>query len=217
MTNAERQARFRQRRKAELEALRNGSNGEAPDTTLRNDGMTVTVSEEWRKGLAEAEQILGIPAGEYADFLMRLGQEAFNRKFQHGLTNEIAWWLIRMHSKYPDTFNVGSWEGSCNYLALDKLYEDRGVPVGKYQEWKDAGSPRKQIDREAELAALKALHKRAKRLGYRLKTVNGARSGYQLSNGSGGIGGSLEYLNKRLDRVEAGLPLVAQEEWSPVT
>jgi hypothetical protein len=26
-----------------------------------------------------------------------------------------------MHSKYPDTFDINSWEGSCGPLSIDKL------------------------------------------------------------------------------------------------
>jgi hypothetical protein len=46
------------------------------------------------------------------------------------MPNSIAFWLIEMHSKYPDAFNVGAREGSCSGRALDKL-----VPIGKYREW----------------------------------------------------------------------------------
>jgi hypothetical protein len=104
--------------------------------------VTVTVGDVWRESLARSAEILGVPADEYAEFLMQLGQLAFNSKFQsmrapaaRGLSNDIAWWLVKMHSKYPDTFNVGAWEGSCNALAIDKLYAERGVPIGKFEEW----------------------------------------------------------------------------------
>jgi hypothetical protein len=66
---------------------------------------------------------------------MWLGGRAFHMKFQNGLTNDIEWWLIEMHSKYPETFNTGAWEGSCTDLAIDKLYAERGIRIGKYQEW----------------------------------------------------------------------------------
>ena len=51
---------------------------------------------------------------------------------------------IKMHSKYPGTFNVRSWEGSCTDLGIDKLYAERGVPVGGYQEWRAAEASKKR-------------------------------------------------------------------------
>jgi hypothetical protein len=115
----------------------------AETAAIADDGngrMTVTIGDGWREPLAKSAEYLGVPADEYAEFLVQLGQRTFNSKFQsmrapaaHGLSNNIAWWLIEMHSKYPDTFNVGSWEGSCGYLAIDKLYAERGVPIGKFR------------------------------------------------------------------------------------
>jgi hypothetical protein len=84
-------------------------------------GMTVTLNEQWREPLAQSAEYLGIPAAEYIDFLLQLGMAAFNRKFQKGLTSQISWWLVEMYNKYPETFNVGSWEGSCGMLSIDKL------------------------------------------------------------------------------------------------
>ena len=82
---------------------------------------------------------------------MELGLRAFNRALrlslrinqkgdfeQPAMPNGIAWWLVEMHSKFPDTFNVGSWEGSCGHLTIDKLYAVRGVPIGKFREWQQA-------------------------------------------------------------------------------
>jgi hypothetical protein len=48
-----------------------------------------------------------------------------------GLTknSEIERWLVEMHSKYPDTFNVGAWEGSCDYHSIDKLRARHGIPT----------------------------------------------------------------------------------------
>jgi hypothetical protein len=86
-----------------------------------SNSLTFTLKEEWREPMARTEKYLGVPAAEYVDFLLRLGEAAFNRKFQKGLTNQIEWWLVEMHSKYPNTFNVGSWEGSCGRLSIDKL------------------------------------------------------------------------------------------------
>ena len=116
-----------------------------------NGGVTVTLPEDWREELPKAAKYIGVPEGELAGFLMELGLRAFNRALrlsprmnkdgnveQPAMPNGIAWWLIEMHSKYPDTFNVGSWEGSCGYLAIDKLYAARGVPIGKFREWQQA-------------------------------------------------------------------------------
>jgi hypothetical protein len=146
MTAAERQ----RRRREKLAESRNESQNIESRNESRN-GVTITVGDRWREPLANSAGLLGVPAGEYADLLMALGQDAFNRKFQSGLTNEIAWWLIEMHSKYPDTFNVGSWEGSCGHLAIDKLYEARGIPVGKFQEWEA-----ERTAKEDEIAKKKA-------------------------------------------------------------
>ncbi|MEY9131925.1 hypothetical protein ACVMII_000793 [Bradyrhizobium diazoefficiens] len=116
-----------------------------------NGRMTVTIGNEWREGLPKSADYIGVPEGEFASFLMELGLRTFNRALRLSprmnkdgnvafpeMPNTIAWWLIEMHSKYPDTFNVGSWEGSCGYLAIDKLYAARGVPIGKYREWQQA-------------------------------------------------------------------------------
>jgi hypothetical protein len=142
LSNAERQRRYIPRLKARRAT--HGGNG----------GMTVTLPEDWREDLPKGAGYIGVPEGEFASFLMVLGIRAFNRALrlsprvnQKGnvvsveypaMPNTIAWWLIEMHSKYPDTFNVGSWEGSCGPLAIDKLYAQRGVPIGKYREWKQA-------------------------------------------------------------------------------
>ncbi|WP_426615365.1 DUF3102 domain-containing protein [Bradyrhizobium sp. McL0616] len=117
-------------------------NTDTPPTS--SPGLTVTLKEDWSEGLIKFGSYLGVPVAEYVDFLLVLGLRSFNRKFQSGLTSTIEWWLIEMHSKYPDTFNYGSWEGSCGHLAIDKLYAARGIPLGKFQEW------------EAEQAAAKA-------------------------------------------------------------
>jgi hypothetical protein len=138
----------------ELEAARANSSPVA--ASIVADGkMVVEIDEGWRDGLASASEALGIPEGEYADFLMQLGNTAFNRKIQSGLSNRIEWWLIEMHSKYPDTFEVSAWEGSCGHLAIDKLYERRGIPVGKYQEWKAERDAKENeaAEKKAELAA----------------------------------------------------------------
>src|SRR5258707_4843191 len=94
MTAAERQ----RRRREKLAESRNESQNIESRNESRN-GVTITVGDRWREPLANSAGLLGVPAGEYADLLMALGQDAFNRKFQSGLTNEIAWWLIEMHSK----------------------------------------------------------------------------------------------------------------------
>jgi hypothetical protein len=119
--------------------------------TTKRSGFTVTVSDEWRSLFAEASENLGVPVNEIADFCLGWGWDGLNSKFQSGLSNRIEWWLVKMHSKYPDTFNVGAWEGSCMNLAIDKLYAARGIPVGKYQEWRA-----KQDAKEAETANRKA-------------------------------------------------------------
>ena len=93
-----------------------------------NNGMIIDVNEEWRQPLVSSGKYLGVPVAEYVDFLLVLGEAAFNRKFQKGLTSQIGWWLVEMHSKYPDTFNVGSWEGSCGHLSIDNLRAKHGAP-----------------------------------------------------------------------------------------
>jgi hypothetical protein len=163
-------------------------------------GYTVTIEEHWRQPLADAEENLGIPAHEFVSFIMWLGNQAFNRKFQSGLNNHIAWWLIEMHSKYPDTFNASSWEGSCGELALDRLYEDRGIPVGKYAEWKAAGAKAKPVDQEA----IADLRKRAKRFGLKMRVKNGVTTVYELTSSDGfGRTGTLQSAIKHLDDIEA--------------
>jgi hypothetical protein len=177
-------------------------------------GVTVTIDEIWRAPLARMAEYLGVPADEYANFLMYLGGLVFG-KFQKGLSNDIAWWLIEMHSKYSDTFNVSSWEGSCGHLAIDRLYAERNVPVGKYQEWKAAGSPGMSKEEQERLQkALAVIRKRAKRQGLKLEVKSGAVTTYWLTNDGGtGAGGSIEAVGKILDRVEAGLPIV---DWEAV-
>jgi ParB-like chromosome segregation protein Spo0J len=93
-----------------------------------NNGMIIDINEEWREPLVSSGKILGVPTAEYIDILLLLGSAAFNRKFHKGLTSHIKWWLVEMHSKYPDTFNVGSWEGSCGHLSIDNLRAQRGTP-----------------------------------------------------------------------------------------
>jgi Spy/CpxP family protein refolding chaperone len=177
-------------------------------------GVTVTIDETWRAPLARMAEYLGVPADEYANFLMHLGGLVFGRKFQKGLSNDIAWWLIEMHSKYSDTFNVSSWEGSCGHLAIDRLYAERNVPVGKFQEWKAAGSPGMSKEEQERLQkALAVIRKRAKRLGLKLEGKSGAVTTYWLTDNSGSAGGSIETVGKMLDRVEAGLPMV---DWEAV-
>jgi hypothetical protein len=95
------------------------------------------IKDDHRKGLDKASEYLGVPAPEILEFVLFLGWEAFNRKFQSGLTSRIEWWLVEMHSKYPDTFNVYAWEGSCGGLSIENLYSARGIPVGKYREWEE--------------------------------------------------------------------------------
>jgi hypothetical protein len=117
------------------EARFDGGPDAEPTFTLEEEskpatnGLTVTLNEEWREPLARTEEYLGIPAAEYVDFILCLGETVFNRKFQKGLTSQIECWLVDMHGKYPDTFNAGSWEGSCGHLSIDKLRAKyAGVP-----------------------------------------------------------------------------------------
>jgi hypothetical protein len=132
MSGAERVRRYRLKHvtKPVTEQAGNGSQPPGP-----------TVSDGWRKASIKWGEALGVPPSEIIDMLLERGSASFNRKFQHGLDNATEWWLIKMHSKYPDTFDYDAWEGSCGDLAIDKLYAKRGIPVGKYWE------------REAEWAA----------------------------------------------------------------
>jgi hypothetical protein len=96
---------------------------------------TIPVSCEWMLGLRVTAENFGVPASELVDLLLQIGMNSFNRAIRGTGSNTVSWWLIEMRSKYPDTFNVRAWENSCHVLAIDKLYAERGVPIGKYQEW----------------------------------------------------------------------------------
>jgi hypothetical protein len=115
--------------------------------------------------------------------------EAFGRAFQRDLSNRAAWWLIEMHSKYPDTFNAGAWEGSCGPLSIDKLYACRDIPVGQFVEWNAAGRPgvsKEERQRRADL--IDDIAKRAKRKGWIFKTKHGAVSEFILERQKKGAG-----------------------------
>jgi hypothetical protein len=95
-------------------------------------GMTVTLKEVWRNTLPDWADNVGVPVDELVDFVIWLGMAAVGRKFRSGLakSSEIERWLVEMHGKYPDTFNAGSWEGSCGPLSIDKLRSKYGIPTG---------------------------------------------------------------------------------------
>ena len=86
-------------------------------------------------GLRETADSFGVPVEELVNLLLHIGMNSFRRAIQGMGSNTVSWWLIEMHSKYPETFNTAAWENSCGVLAIDKLYKERGVPFGKYQEW----------------------------------------------------------------------------------
>ena len=96
---------------------------------------TIPVSCEWMLGLRVTAENFGVPVEELVDLLLQIGMNSFSRAISGGGSNAVSWWLIEMHSKYPDTFNVRAWENRCGVLAIDKLYAERGVPIGKFQEW----------------------------------------------------------------------------------
>jgi hypothetical protein len=97
----------------------------------------ISVSDELKDDLERTAQAYGVPIAEVINQFLWLGCRAFNRGFKRSgeVDNDTAWWLIEMHSKHPDTFNVGAWHGSCAASAIDVLYADRCVPVGKLKEW----------------------------------------------------------------------------------
>ena len=121
------------RRSAELdkervEAFRAALAKESPNPTIR-------VSREWMLGLRVTAENFGVPVEELVALLLSTGMQSFSRAVTGSGSNTVSWWLIEMHSKYPDTFNVSAWENSSGFLAIENLYAERGVPFGEYQEW----------------------------------------------------------------------------------
>lgn len=102
--------------------------------------LTVILREAWRVPLIGTEITLGVPAAEFVDFILRLGINAFNRNFQNGLTNQIEIWFCEMHGKYPNTFVIDSWEGSCGPLSIDKLRARHGFHGPDQAETKAKGN-----------------------------------------------------------------------------
>jgi hypothetical protein len=99
------------------------------------ENPTIPVSREWMLALRVTAENFGVPVKELVEFLLTTGMQSFSRAVAGSGSNAVSWWLIEMHSKYPDTFNVTAWENSCDFLSIENLYAERGVPFGEYQEW----------------------------------------------------------------------------------
>jgi hypothetical protein len=121
LTNSEKHKRYMARLRARAEA--HGT----PVACSEGKGVTVTVSEHWREQLTNEADRLGVPLVEFVDFITWLGALTYQKNISSGrkMQKRVAGWLIEMRSKYPGTFNVGAWEGSCGHLALDKLYGEQ--------------------------------------------------------------------------------------------
>src|SRR3954462_10971576 len=76
------------------------------------DNPTIPVSCEWMLGLRVTAENVGVTVSELVDLLLQIGMNSFNRAMKGLGSNTVSWWLIEMHSKYPDTFNVRAWENS---------------------------------------------------------------------------------------------------------
>jgi hypothetical protein len=101
------------------------------------ENPTIPVSREWMLGLRVTAKNFGVPVEELVELLLSIGMQSFSRAVRGPGSNTVSWWLIEMHSKYPDTFNVTAWENSAGVLSIENLYAERGVPFGKYQEWEE--------------------------------------------------------------------------------
>lgn len=108
------------------------------------ENPTIPISREWMLGLRVTAENFGVPIEELVEFLLTTGMQSFSRAVTGSGSNAVSWWLIEMHSKYPDTFNVTAWEHSSDVLSIENLYAERGVPLGEYQEWEAEQAAKKK-------------------------------------------------------------------------
>ena len=108
---------------------------------------TIPVSCEWMLGLRVTAENFGVPVEELVDLLLQIGMNSFSRAISGGGSNAVSWWLIEMHSKYPDTFNVRAWENRCGVLLSTSFMPSVECPSVNSKNGRQSKTPKSRPPR----------------------------------------------------------------------